>query len=54
MYHAVHLDNKLYCVCSGFNAPINVKLEVGGGGMGRATHGNLTVMCVPRVGILII
>ena len=27
-------------------APINVKPEVGGGGGGgRATHGNLTVMC---------
>ena len=26
----------------------------GGGGGGRATHGNLTVICIPRVGILII
>ena len=24
-----------------------------GGGVGRATHGNLTVACIPRVGILI-
>ena len=35
------------------NAPIKVKLEEGGGG-GRATHGNLTVTCIPRVEILII
>ena len=34
------------------NAPINVKPERGGGG-GRSTHGNLTVACIPRVGILI-
>ena len=34
------------------NAPINVKPELGGGG-GRATHRNLTVACIPRVGILI-
>ena len=33
------------------NAPINVKPERGGG-RGRATHGNLTVMHIPRVGIL--
>ena len=26
----------------------------GGGGLGRVTHGNLTVTCIPRVGILII
>ena len=32
-------------------APINVKPEGGGGG-GRATHGNLTVTLIPRVGIL--
>ena len=31
------------------NAPINVKP----GGGGWATHGNLTVACIPRVGILI-
>ena len=35
------------------NAPINVKPEGGKGGGGRATHGNLTVMYIPRVGILI-
>ena len=34
------------------NAPINVKPEGGGGG-GRATHGNLTVARISRVGILI-
>ena len=33
-------------------APINVKPEGGGGG-GWATHGNLTVVYIPRVGILI-
>ena len=33
------------------NAPINIKPEGGGGG-GRATHGNLTVTHIPRVGIL--
>ena len=33
-------------------APINVKPEGGGGG-GRATHGTLTLVCIPRVGILI-
>ena len=32
------------------NAPINVKP---GGGGGRATHGNLTLAYIPRVGILI-
>ena len=32
------------------NAPINVKPEGGRGG--RATHGNLTVTHIPRVGIL--
>ena len=32
------------------NAPINIKPEGGGG---RAIHGNLTVVCIPRVGILI-
>ena len=32
-------------------APINVKPEGGEGG--RATHGNLIVACIPRVGILI-
>ena len=32
------------------NATINVKPEGGGG---RATHGNLTVTYIPRVGILI-
>ena len=35
------------------NAPINVKPGGGGGGGGQATHGNLTVACIPRVGILI-
>ena len=34
----------------GHNAPISVKLEGGGD---RATHGNLTVTYIPRVGILI-
>ena len=32
------------------NAPINVEPEGGGGGW--ATHRNLTVMHIPRVGIL--
>ena len=35
------------------NAPISVKPEGVGGGGGRATHGNLTVTYIPRVGILI-
>ena len=34
------------------NAPISVKPRGGEGG-GRATHGNLTVTYIPRVGILI-
>ena len=38
-------------ILTSHNAPINVKPE-GGGGV-RATHGNLTVACIPRVGILI-
>ena len=35
------------------DAPINVKLEAGGRGVGRATHGNLTLTYIFRVGILI-
>ena len=35
------------------NAPINVKPVLGGGGVGRATHENLTEACI-SVGILII
>ena len=41
---------RLGCTLS-CNAPISVK--PGGGGGGRATHGNLTVASTPRVGILI-
>ena len=36
------------------NAPINIKPEGGGGGVGRATPKNLTVTCIPRVETLII
>ena len=47
--HLAIFHNKFTCT----NATINVKPEGGGGGVGRATHGNLTVACIPRVGILI-
>jgi len=41
---------KVLLVNFNHNAPINVKAKGGG----QATHGNLTVMCIPRVRVLII
>ena len=32
---------------------LSMSSPMGGGGGGRATHGTLTVVCIPRVGILI-
>ena len=49
------VNKVMYMYVCGFwfcNAPISVKPEGGGRG-GRATHGNLTVADIPRVGILI-
>ena len=46
-YRKIHYLTREFRV----NAPINVKPE-GGGGRVRATHANLNVMHIPRVGIL--
>ena len=46
------MDNNNTQYMSSNYAPIDVKPEEGGGG-GRATHGNLTVTYIPRVGFSI-